>query len=70
MNRIMSAIDFRATVEKVHEEGADRVKLTFVGKWRECSLRGRRRSIADSVLLRSSLQEVVSWRRGSISNVK
>jgi len=30
---IMSAIDFRASVEKVHEEGADRVKLTFVGKW-------------------------------------
>ncbi|KDE07276.1 cyanate hydratase [Microbotryum lychnidis-dioicae p1A1 Lamole] len=30
---IMSAIDFRANVEKVNEEGADRVKLTFVGKW-------------------------------------
>lgn len=29
----MSAIDFRAEVEKVHEEGADRVKMTFVGKW-------------------------------------
>lgn len=39
LRRIMSAIDFRATVEKVHEEGADRVKLTFVGKWREYSLR-------------------------------
>lgn len=29
----MSAIDFRANVEKVKEEGAERVKLTFVGKW-------------------------------------
>jgi cyanate lyase len=30
---IMSAIDFRADVEKVKVDGVDRVKLTFLGKW-------------------------------------
>jgi len=30
---IMSAIDFRADVEKVQEKGVDRVKLTLNGKW-------------------------------------
>ncbi|KAH8918200.1 Cyanase [Atractiella rhizophila] len=30
---IMSAIDFRATVDKVQEQGADRVQITLNGKW-------------------------------------
>jgi cyanate lyase len=29
----MSAIDFKADVEKVHEDGADRVKITLLGKF-------------------------------------
>lgn len=30
---IMSAIDFRTSVDKVEEDGAERVKISLIGKW-------------------------------------